>query len=107
MEEVTGQQMRPIQKFQFVNYDMSSNYVFEGEKPGSKGQDHWARVSAKTQARGVKNKKSAWVAGEELKLNGLQVKWCDGTSAAGNLLQMVAIFSSGFSASEMSEKHPS
>ena len=65
MEQITGQQMKPIHPFQHINYDMTSTYVFEGTIPKSPGQEQWARVSTATQARGTRNRKSIWTNQED------------------------------------------
>jgi len=103
MEQLTGQKMKPIHAFQHVNYDMTSTYVFDGAVPNNPGQDHWARVSTATQARGTRNRKSIWINEEEMKFNGISVKWCDGASGSGHIMPMVAIFS-GLSETEMPSK---
>ena len=103
METVTGQKLKPIQPFQQLNYDITSTYVWGGIALDDNSSDKWARVSVATQARGARNRTSPFLNQEEIKYNGIMVKWCEGASAAGHLMSMVAIFS-GFSKTVMPAK---
>ena len=100
MEGITGLKMRPIRSCQQVNYDITTEYAFEGSAPDDLSRDQWARVSTKSQARGARSSKSMWRSEENSKCNGISVKWCDGSTGSGHVLPMTAIFS-GLSKEEM------
>ena len=40
---------------------------------------------------GARNKKSMWTNDEEMKCNGISVKWCDGSAASGHLMPIIPV----------------
>ena len=92
--------MKPIEPFQTGNCDMTSMFVWEGTASENQSSNNWARVSTESQAKGERSVTSYYVDSEEVKCNGLTVKWCDGIFASGHLLPSVSIFG-GLSETEM------
>lgn len=99
-ENIAGCQMKPIQPFQLINHDMTSTYVHDGVHQGDSKHDKWCLVSTTSQETGTRKRKSIIIDREEVKCNGLTVKWDAGASASGHVFPMVGIFS-GLSSTEM------
>ena len=92
IEDITGQEVKPIEPFQTGNCDMTTMFVWKGTASKHQSSNNWARVSTASQAKGERFVTSYYVNSEEVKCNGLTVKWCDGIFASGHFLPSESIF---------------
>jgi transposase len=99
VEDLFGMNMKPVENWQIMNFDMTSYYTCAGIARGQ--TDHeWRIVSSSAVTKDVKKIRSATQQEDESKFNGITVKWCDAVAASGQIFPMVAIFS-GFNESMM------
>jgi hypothetical protein len=92
VETVRGQPMRPIEPYQIINYDITTEYIAAGSQ-SRRNSSHTDYVAISTTAldHGKRNVTSAYRAGEEMKCNGLAVQFMACISADGNLYPAVTI----------------
>ena len=93
VEKVAGKKMKSIGLHEIINYDFTSTFVWDGVDKKELSKNSWDRVLEAIQARGARNRMSVWVKNEDVKHNGLTVKWNEGTVYSVYLLPQVGIFS--------------
>ena len=70
--------MKPIGLHQIVNCEFTSTFVSDSADIKDSSIYSWSLVSEASQAKVSRNRTSVWVNNEEIKCNGLIVKWYKG-----------------------------
>jgi hypothetical protein len=100
LKDATGIEHRPIYSWQAANFDFSSYDTWEGTVPNDNSKDQWLQGKESSIAKGTRNVSSIWIDNEDVKCNGLTIKWCDGCFMSGHSLPIVGLFD-GFSEKEL------
>jgi hypothetical protein len=84
--------MRPIDPYQIINYDITTEYIAAGSQSRrTQGSTQYVMISTTALDHGKRNVQSAYRAGEESSCNGLAVQFMACVSADGNLYPAVTI----------------